>query len=122
MNSLLPTKAPRLVVVESPFAGDVAANIDYARAAVRDSLMRGEAPIASHLLHTQRGILRDDVPEERSLGIAAGHAWIPASSLVAVYLDRGMSSGMRAGIQAALDAGVELDYRYIEPPKLRVAS
>ncbi|MBB2957004.1 hypothetical protein [Pseudoclavibacter helvolus] len=122
MNSLLPTKAPRLVVIESPFAGDVAANIDYARAAVRDSLMRGEAPIASHLLHTQRGILRDDVPEERSLGIAAGHAWIPASSLVAVYLDRGTSAGMRAGIQAALDAGVELEYRYLEAPKLRVAS
>ena len=40
----------RLVIVESPYAGDVEANEEYARQCVRDSLMRGEAPIASHLL------------------------------------------------------------------------
>jgi hypothetical protein len=40
----------RWVILESPYAGDVEANVAYARAAVRDSLMRGEAPIASHLL------------------------------------------------------------------------
>lgn len=56
----------RLVIVESPFAGDVEENIKYARAAVRDCLMRGEAPIASHLLYTQEGILNDDIPEERN--------------------------------------------------------
>ena len=46
----------RLVILESPYAGDVAANVKYARRCVRDSLSRGEAPIASHLLYTQPGM------------------------------------------------------------------
>ena len=65
----------RPVVLESPYAGNVEENVAYARAAIRDSLLRGEAPIASHLLYTQPGILKDDVPDERQLGIEAGLAW-----------------------------------------------
>ena len=38
----------RLVVVESPYAGDVEANLAYLRRAMRDCLLRGEAPFASH--------------------------------------------------------------------------
>ncbi len=34
----------RLVIIESPYAGAVETNVAYARAAVRDSLLRGEAP------------------------------------------------------------------------------
>ena len=63
------------VILESPFAGDIERNIQYARMAVRDSLSRGEAPIASHLLYTQEGILKDEIPEERQWGIDAGLAW-----------------------------------------------
>jgi hypothetical protein len=55
----------RLVILESPFAGDIDLNVAYARACVAHRLSLGEAPIASHLLYTQPGILRDDVPEER---------------------------------------------------------
>lgn len=44
------------VIVESPYAGDVERNTAYARAAVRDCLMRGEAPFASHLLYMAYGI------------------------------------------------------------------
>jgi histidyl-tRNA synthetase len=35
----------RLVVIESPYAGDIEANINYARLAMRDSIMRGEARV-----------------------------------------------------------------------------
>ena len=52
----------RLVIVESPYAGDIETNVKYARRCVKDSLMRGEAPIASHLLYTQEGILDDTTP------------------------------------------------------------
>lgn len=93
--------APTLVVLESPYSGDVKANVAYARAAVADSLARGEAPIASHLLYTQPGILDDDDPSERALGIAAGHAWIGVAAKVVVYTDLGISAGMEAGIAAA---------------------
>ena len=45
----------KLVILESPYAGDVEANVEYARACVRDSLSRGEAPIASHLQQHSHG-------------------------------------------------------------------
>lgn len=101
----------KLVILESPFAGDVEANIEYARAAVRDSLSRGEAPIASHLLYTQEGILDDDVPEERQWGIDAGLAWRVVSSGTVVYTDRGISKGMQYGIAAAREAGRNVEFR-----------
>lgn len=86
----------RLVIIESPYAGDIEANVKYARACMRDALSRGEAPIASHLLYTQPGILRDEVPAEREKGIAAGLAWRRVAELTAFYLDRGWSRGMLA--------------------------
>lgn len=86
----------RRVIIESPYAGEVEANVAYARAAMRDSLNRGEAPIASHLLYTQPGILRDDAPDERQWGIDAGLAWREVADLAAFYIDRGWSAGMLA--------------------------
>jgi hypothetical protein len=107
-----------LVIIESPFAAStpegVAANVEYARRCVRDSLMRGEAPIASHLLYTQPGILDDNVPAERQLGIDAGLAWRRVADRSVVYTDRGISKGMRYGIDAALRAGVPVEYRRLD--------
>lgn len=107
-----PTR-PILVVIESPLAGDVARNTRYARAAMRDSLRRGEAPYASHLLYAQPGILDDLVPGEREQGISAGFAWGACAELVAVYTDLGISGGMRRGIARAEAAGTEVVYRSI---------
>jgi hypothetical protein len=104
---------PKLVVIESPFAGDVDRNIAYARRAVRDSIMRGEAPIASHLLYTQPGILDDNDPDERRLGIESGLAWLRVAEMTAVYTDLGISSGMQQGIEAAVLEGRMIDYRSI---------
>ncbi len=103
----------RLVIVESPFSGDVQANIAYARRCVRDSVLRGEAPIASHLLFTQDGVLDDTKPEERKLGMEAGWAWMQSADLVAVYDDRGISEGMKHGIALAEDWRVAIVYRSI---------
>lgn len=103
----------KLVIIESPYAGDVERNVEYARQCVRDSLCRGEAPIASHLLYTQPGVLRDEVPEERKLGIDAGLAWRRVADATVVYMDYGISGGMEYGIKAAADAGREIVYRCI---------
>lgn len=89
----------RLVILESPFAGDVEANTAYARASVRDCLERGESAIASHLLFTQPGILRDGEPGERELGIAAGLEWYTVAQAAVFYLDRGMSGGMAEALE-----------------------
>ena len=105
----------KLVVLESPFAGDVERNIRYARRCVRDSLLRGEAPIASHLLYTQPGILDDDLPAERQQGIDAGLAWRAVAQASVVYTDHGISRGMDYGIEAARKAGVPVEFREIGP-------
>lgn len=101
------------VIVESPYAGDIDANITYARACVSDSLHRGEAPIASHLLHTQPGILDDTIPAERLLGREAGLAWCAVADLMAVYTDRGISRGMEQAVERAAELGLPVEYRTI---------
>ena len=103
----------KLVIIESPYAGDIERNVEYARTCMADSLARGEAPFASHLIYTQPGILRDEIPGERELGINAGFAWGKAAELTAVYEDLGYSRGMRAGIEAAKEAGRPIEYRKI---------
>jgi hypothetical protein len=103
----------RLVVIESPFAGDVSANIAYATRAVHDCLMRAEAPIASHLLFTQPGVLDDDVPGERALGIEAGLSWYRVAQACVAYIDRGISGGMRLGMERARAAGIPVEIRRI---------
>jgi hypothetical protein len=99
------------VIVESPFAGDEEENLRYVRACMRDCLLRGETPFASHALYTQPGVLRDDVPEERKLGIEAGFAWRDAAAKTVVYTDLGTSSGMEAGVQDAEAKGRPVEYR-----------
>ncbi|MGM5087555.1 hypothetical protein E0H64_17810 [Rhizobium leguminosarum bv. viciae] len=101
----------RLVILESPYAGDVATNEAYARACVRDSLSRGEAPIASHLLYTQPGILNDLDADERAWGINAGLAWGRVAQATVVYIDRGISNGMRYGIDRAVAEGRSVEQR-----------
>lgn len=102
------------VVLESPYSGDVSFNVAYARRALRDSLLRGEWPIASHLLHTQPGVLRDDVPNERQMGMFAGWAWIDVADKLVVYTDYGISRGMELGIKQAEVQNIPVEYRKIE--------
>lgn len=106
---------PLLVVIESPFSApsrsEEGLHILYAREALRDSIGRGEAPIASHLLYTQ--VLKDSEPDERELGMVAGFAWGSRAELVAVYADLGISRGMRRGMQTYIDAGIALEMRYL---------
>lgn len=90
----------KLVVIESPFAGDVDRNVAYARAAIRDCLRRGEAGYASHLFYPQ--VLDDANPNERALGIKAGFCWGERAELRTFYVDCGLSAGMRLGMREAI--------------------
>jgi hypothetical protein len=100
-----------LVIIESPYAGEVDRNIRYAQAALRDSLGRGEAPLASHLLYTQ--VLDDSVAEERAVGIDAASEFYDVVDRVAVYEDLGISPGMKLGIERASEAGKPVTFRRI---------
>lgn len=112
----------RLVVIESPFGSpdpeELKANILYARRCLRDSLLRNEAPVASHLLYTQPGVLNDVVPADRKCGIEAGLAWLRVAEASVVYTDRGISVGMAYGIRKAKEFGIVVEYRSLETPKL----
>lgn len=103
----------KLVIIESPYAGNIERNVGYARLAMRDSLRRGEAPIASHLLYTQPGILRDDVPAERQRGIDAGLAWRRVADMTAFYVDLGWSPGMIAARELYEREGLPFEEREI---------
>jgi hypothetical protein len=107
----------KFVDVETPYMGktteEVKRNIIYTRACVRDCLLRGETPFASHIFFTQPGILDDNIPKERNIGIEAGKTLIealPGTSTV-VYQDLGISKGMQYGIDRAKKAGRNVEYR-----------
>lgn len=99
----------RLVAIESSFAGDALRNLAYLRACMKDCLMRGESPYASHGLLTQ--VLDDSVPSERELGIVAGFHWADKADLRAIYVDCGLSAGVRRGILRAIDIGQPIEFR-----------
>lgn len=102
------------VIVESPFAGDIERNLAYVRAAMRDCILRGEAPMASHALYTQPGVLDDNDAEERMMGIHAGFAWRKFASKTVVYTDLGTSKGMQYGIAHANEIGQPVEFRSLE--------
>ena len=107
------------VIIESPYSGytkiDVNINIDYARRCLWDSLLRGEAPFASHLLYTQ--VLDDQSPIQRELGMDRSLQWYKNADLVAVYIDFGISSGMKRGVEHAESIGIPIEERLINDPK-----
>lgn len=101
----------RLVVIESPLAGDVDLNTRYVRACMLDCLERGEAPFASHALYPQ--VLDDLKPDERTRGILAGFAWAERADARVVYQDLGISEGMSLGIQHAQRLGQVIEHRWL---------
>lgn len=121
-------KKVRLVVLESPYNGDVEKNIKYARACMKDCFERGEFPFASHLLYTQEGIIHDKLrgehepavkkgfvyeepPEGRELGIQAGFEWGKFADATVVYTNLGITKGMKQGIKEAKKQGRTIEYR-----------
>lgn len=120
MKQLIP------VILESPYADKPGhyckvTAAEYLRDAMRDCLMRGEAPFASHGLYTQEGVLRDDVPEERSLGIQAGFAWRGSASYIVFYVNLGFSPGMQAALTQAQDEGRIIKMRSLKDWSAAVA-
>lgn len=103
----------RRVVIESPYAGDVDRNVEYARRCVHHSIHQNEAPLASHLLYTQPGILNDNTPIERQVGMEAGWAWIRYSDALVAYCDYGITPGMQRAMEIAAYMGLPIERRNI---------
>jgi hypothetical protein len=103
----------RRVILESPWAGNIRKHRNYARRAVRDCLKRGDAPIASHLLFTQPGVLKDGVAHEREAGILAGLAWSEVADAAVFYADYGFSMGMLHALKRHAELGTPVEIRYL---------
>jgi len=105
------------VLVETPHTAPSAAAIGlnqiYGREALRDSLLRGEAPMAAQQLYGQTFVLDNDDPTERKIAISAGHSWLPMIDKVVVYTDRGISVEMRETILRAEELGVPVERRSV---------
>ncbi len=81
-----------IVIVESPFAGAMETNRQYAIRACADCFRRGETPFASHVHYPP--ILDELKPEERERGITAGYEFWSLARTIAFYADNGWSPGM----------------------------
>lgn len=93
--------------VESPLAAATPEgfrrNVRYAQLCLLDSLKRGEAPFASHLIYPQ---VFDDLDEDqRRVGMQAGVEWLRMAELVVLYIDLGISKGMTAAEHEAIRYG-----------------
>ncbi len=105
------------VIIESPLAGNFVRNIRYARLCMFDCLERGEAPYASHLLYPQ--VYNDRHPGQREAGIAAGLAWSAVAEVAAIYLDLGLSDGMKRGIERHRQNGLFISERRLPERLMR---
>ena len=104
------------VIIESPYAADTEEGIDlnevYGELSMHDCLVNhNESPYASHLLYTRRFVLRDDVPEDRKLGIEAGFYWRDVAEKSVFYKDLGMTKGMIQGIEDCKKKGNPYEVR-----------
>lgn len=111
----------KLVMIESPFKEEMIEapyekikcreeeSKAYLKACILDSLGRNEAPFASHGFYTQ--YLDDTKLEEREIGINAGFAWGEKADIRAFYVDYGVSSGMKEGLQKAWHIQQIIDIR-----------
>lgn len=101
----------KLTIIESPFAGNVKFNKEYAKLCVKDSINRDETPFASHLFYTQ--VLNDGIESERDLGLKLGFNIMKLAARVAVYTDLGISTGMKLGIKNATNLNLIIEYRKV---------
>lgn len=111
-NRASPAPRPKVVIVESATAGrwfwQRWADRRYAIACVSDSLSRGEAPVSTYLIFGRpdldRKFGRGHI--ERSTGSIGELA-----EMTVVYTDRGTTSDMHHGINAAKIDGRAIEYR-----------
>lgn len=105
----------KAAVIITPFAAE-----DYSKAAavkrygdrcIKDSVQRGESPVASHLFYYD--VLNVKNPIERDIGLLSQLTWIPKCDIVVVYVDFGITPAMRVAINVAQLKSKKLEFRTI---------
>lgn len=93
----------KLVYIASPYAGDVEANVSFAKEACRYAIRQGAAPVAVHLLYPQ--LLDDRIPEEREAGLRMGLRVLEACDELWLC-GESISAGMQKELEAAERMGI----------------
>lgn len=87
------------IFICSRYVGDIAHNVEVARALCRMAVEAGRTPFAPHLLYPQ--FLDENDPDQRDLGISLGLRFMEACDEVWVYVGEGVSEGMCHEIEYA---------------------
>ncbi|ELP6119270.1 TPA: hypothetical protein I7730_01395 [Vibrio vulnificus] len=99
----------KTITIESPFANDLEyeriENLLYVNAVARKVVLEDPnvSPLFFHSFYTQ--FLHDDILEERQRGLNMSFVYHAMAEESLVAVDRGISSGMWKGIEAALSKG-----------------
>ena len=93
----------KLVYIASPYAGDIEANVAFAKACCRYAMEQGCTPVAPHLLYPQ--MLEDSVPAEREAGIRMGLRVLEVCDQMWLCGSR-LSASMRSELTAAEQRGI----------------
>lgn len=117
-HSTLKFNHMKCVMIETPLMArgerTMEDNLKYAKECMKDSVKKGEAPFAMHVLYTQ--VLDDNKYEERWQGILSGLAWSRRADAIVFYMDYGMSTGMNLAYEQAQLMGIKVEYRTLYTP------
>lgn len=103
-----------VVIVETPYLYEsdiVGVEYEiYLNRCLRDCLLRGESPIATHAMYTRPGILSKC---EGGLASEASDGLAEAVGVTVLYTDYGITSKMNLGLDRASFHGHDIFYREI---------
>lgn len=108
-NGVFDIKSPNLKF-DPVYKKLVNKNLEYARQCCHWVFEQNGVPFASHLFYTQEGMLDDTNQEERKKGIEAGFFIGVFAEKVCVFYDKGISKGMKLGVQKALERDQDIEF------------
>src|SRR5262245_30775558 len=113
-----------IALVISPYRGDqpgmLELNKAYLNVAIRDAVIRGYSPVATHKMFTES--LNDNDPTERILGMQQRDTFMRVSEGGWVNTDLEVSNGMKEDIEALKKRGIPVDYVYLYGEKKNAQS
>lgn len=101
-------KRPSVAYICSPYRGDTARNVTYARELVKEAIACGLSPICPHLYLPQ--ILDDDKPAEREQALRVGLELLNGCDVLIVGTRYGISKGMQDEIKRAHELNMAIHY------------
>jgi hypothetical protein len=109
------------VLLETPCSGNEHPIIyeKYAKACIRDSLLRNEAPLSGFLLYKQPDILNHLVYNEKILGRLAELEWSKSCKRMLVYKDLGITKEMQRNIDNAIAIDQIVEYRILNDAQFK---